>query len=113
MSSRNAYLNMAQREAASVIYRGLRAAADAYADGERLPSTLRSIVRDVLETEPLAEIDYVAVNDPHTLFGIHDITSDPLLLSVVVKIGKPRLLDNCLLPWSLNNRADLTNILGA
>ncbi len=113
LSSRNAYLNMAQREAASVIYRSLRAAADAYADGERMPSTLRGIVRNVLETEPLAQIDYVAVNDPHTLFGIHDTTNDPILLSVVVQIGKPRLLDNCLLPWSLNNRADLTNILGA
>ena len=113
MSSRNAYLNMAQREAAGVIYRALRTTTDAYADGEHLPARLRAIARKVLETEPLAEIDYVAVNDPRTLYGIHDSTNDPLLLSMVVKIGKPRLLDNCLLPWSLNNRDGLTSLLGA
>jgi pantoate--beta-alanine ligase len=112
-SSRNAYLNMAQREAASVIYRALRAASDAYSEGERLPATLRMVARSVIETEPLAEVDYVAINDPRTLFGVHDPTDDPLLLSLVVKIGKPRLLDNCLLPWSLNDRAGLTGILGA
>jgi pantoate--beta-alanine ligase len=113
MSSRNAYLNMAQREAAGVIYRALRKTSDAYDDGERLPANLRSIARSVLETEPLAEIDYVAINDPRTLFGIHDTTDEPMLLSMVVKIGKPRLLDNCLLPWSLNDRAGLTSLLGA
>ena len=113
LSSRNIYLNMAQREAAGVIYRALRATADAYDDGERLPANLRSIARGVLEKEPLAEIDYVAINDPGTLFGIHEPTDDPLLLSMVVKIGKPRLLDNCLLPWSLNDRAGLTSMLGA
>ena len=113
MSSRNAYLNMAQREAAGVIYRAMRTTADAYDRGERLPANLRSIARSVLETEPLAEIDYVAINDPRKLFGIHESSDDPLLLSMVVKIGKPRLLDNCLLPWSLNTRAGLTSLLGA
>jgi pantoate--beta-alanine ligase len=113
MSSRNAYLNMAQREAAGVIYRALRTTADAYIGGERAPAELRAIARAVLESEPLAEIDYVAVNDPHTLFGIHEPTDDPILLSIAVKIGKPRLLDNCLLPWSLNDRAGLTAVLGA
>jgi len=113
LSSRNAYLNMAQREAASVIYRALRTTADAYTDGERLPATLRAIARRVIETEPLAQIDYIAVNDPHSLFGSHEPTNDPLLLSLVVKIGKPRLLDNCLLPWNLNDRAGLSAVLGA
>ncbi len=113
MSSRNAYLNLAQREAASVIYRALRTTADAYANGEREPANLRALAYEVLATEPLAEIDYVAVNDPQTLFGVHDPTDAPLLLSMVVQIGKPRLLDNCLLPWSLNDRAGLTAVLGA
>ena len=114
MSSRNAYLNMAQREAAR---RDLpRAAHDCRRLRRGRASARRSAQRlraSVLETEPLAEIDYVAVNDPRTLFGIHDPTDDPLLLSMVVKIGKPRLLDNCLLPWSLNDRAGLTSLLGA
>jgi pantoate--beta-alanine ligase len=113
LSSRNVYLNMAQREAAGVLYRALRATADAYAGGERLPATLRSTARRVLETEPLAEIEYVAINDPQRLIGVHMATDEPVLLSMAVKIGKPRLLDNCLLPWALNDRAGLTAILGA
>ncbi|MCC6805387.1 MAG: pantoate--beta-alanine ligase [Anaerolineae bacterium] len=113
MSSRNVYLNMAQREAAGVIFRALRTTADAYIGGERQPAELRAIAREVLQSEPLAEIDYVAVNDPRTLFGVHDATDDPMLLSVAVQIGKPRLLDNCLLPWSLNDRSGLTAVLGA
>jgi pantoate--beta-alanine ligase len=113
MSSRNVYLNMAQREAAGVLYRALRATADAYAHGERLPATLRSTARRVLETEPLAEVEYVAINDPQRLIGIHNPTEEPLLLSMAVRIGKPRLLDNCLLPWALNDSAGLTATLGA
>jgi pantoate--beta-alanine ligase len=112
MSSRNGYLNMAQREAAGVLYRALRAASDAYDAGERAPSVLRAVARRVLEAEPLAHVEYVAINDPRTLFGIHEPTDDPLLLSMVVQIGRPRLLDNCLLPWSLNDRAGLTSLLG-
>ncbi len=112
MSSRNAYLTMAQREAASVLYRALRETNEAYEQGERLPAALRSVARRVLASEPLAEVDYVAVNDPHTLFGIHESTDEPILFSLVVKIGQPHLLDNCLLPWSLNDRAGLTKTLG-
>jgi pantoate--beta-alanine ligase len=113
MSSRNVYLDMAQREAASVIYRALRTTADAYLLGERQPAELRAVAREVLRSEPLTEIDYVAVNEPHTLFGVHEPTDDPILLSIAVKFGKVRLLDNCLLPWSLNDHAGLTAVLGA
>src|SRR5690606_18865663 len=103
MSSRNVYLTAEQRQAASVVYRAWRAAADIYAAGERLPSNLRMAARNVLTTEPLAEVEYVAVNDPRSLVGVHDPTDAPLLLSLVARIGKPRLLDNCLLPFALND----------
>lgn len=113
MSSRNAYLNADERKAAAVLHRALRAAADAYDQGERVPATLRTVARNVLESEPLAEVDYVAVNDPHTLIGMHEATDAPMLLSMAVKMGKPRLLDNCLLPYVLNDGAGLTATLGA
>lgn len=112
MSSRNAYLNVDERKAAAVLHRALRAAADAYAGGERVPATLRTVARNVLEAESLAEVDYVAVNDPRTLIGMHEATDAPMLLSMAVKIGKPRLLDNCLLPYTLNDGAGLTATLG-
>ncbi len=113
LSSRNVYLSAAEREAATVLYRSLRAAADAYAQGERTPARLREIIRDVLRAEPLAVVDYIAVTEPYMLRGVHEPTDNPLLVSLVVKIGAPRLLDNCLLPWSLNDRAGLTATLGA
>jgi pantoate--beta-alanine ligase len=113
LSSRNAYLSMAEREAAGVLYRALRTAADAYSAGERLPSALRETALRVLRGEPLADVDYVAVNDPRTLYGMHERTDAPLLLSMVVRVGKPRLLDNCLLPFHLNDREGLTATLGA
>ncbi|MEP7290906.1 MAG: pantoate--beta-alanine ligase [Chloroflexota bacterium] len=113
MSSRNVYLNAEQRRAAGVLHRALAAAAAAYDQGERLPSELRTIAREVLQSEPLAEVEYVAINDPRSLFGVHEASENPLLLSMAVRIGKPRLLDNCLLPWSLNDRAGLTATLGA
>lgn len=113
MSSRNAYLNADERKAAAVLHRALRAAADAYEQGERVPATLRTVARNVLEAEPLAEVDYVAVNDPHTLIGMHEASDAPMLLSLAVKLGKPRLLDNCLLPYALNDGAGLTATLGA
>lgn len=112
LSSRNAYLKPNERQAAAALSWALKAAADAYDEGERSPEELRQIARDVLDDEPLAKVDYVAINDPRTLYGAHDSTDDPLLLSMAVKIGKPRLLDNCLLPYALNSREHLTEILG-
>jgi pantoate--beta-alanine ligase len=112
MSSRNRYLNPEERAAAASIPKALRAAADAYEGGERRPEALRRAVRGVLEAVPGAEIDYIALNDPRTLRGIIEPTERPVLLSLVVKIGRPRLLDNALLPWALNNRESLTRLLG-
>lgn len=112
MSSRNRYLSEHQRRAASVIYRALRAAGDLYAQGERLPKALRLAVQRALLTEPLVEMDYVSAADPRTLHELHEPSESPVLLSLALRVGKTRLLDNCLLPWSLNNRADLTALLG-
>lgn len=112
LSSRNAYLNPDERLAATALYRAMKTAADAYDEGERRPEELRQIARSVLESEPLAEVDYVALNSPQTLYGILKPTEEPILLTMAVRIGTPRLLDNCLLPYSLNNREHLTEILG-
>lgn len=113
LSSRNVYLDAAQRRAAACLYRGLQAAAHRYAEGERHPEALRTAVRTEIEAEPLAQLEYVAVNDPRTLIGQHAISDQPLLLSLAVRFGTTRLLDNCLLPVDLNTRAGLTATLGA
>ncbi|MFN8374622.1 MAG: pantoate--beta-alanine ligase [Anaerolineae bacterium] len=113
MSSRNAYLSEHQRRAASVLNRALQAAGEAYERGERMPKVLRWIVQRELVKEPLIEMDYVSAADARTLQELHDASEAPVLLSLAVRVGRTRLLDNCLLPLPLNNRTDLTAILGA
>ncbi len=112
MSSRNVYLQPDERLAAAALYRSMKAAADRYDEGERSPEALRATALEVLAAEVKARVEYVSLNHPNTLYGIHKPTDDPMLLTMAVKIGKPRLLDNCLLPYALNNREHLSEILG-
>jgi pantoate--beta-alanine ligase len=93
MSSRNTYLDTAEREAATVLHRALGAARDAWEAGERDAGRLRRIMRDVLASEPLARPDYVSVADPDTLAELEVVTGE-VLLSMAVRIGKTRLIDN-------------------
>lgn len=113
LSSRNIYLDPDQRAAAACLYRGLQSASRLYGRGIQHPATLRDAVRAEVMAEPLAQLDYVAVNDPHTLIGVHEISEQPLLLSLAVRFGATRLLDNCLLPFELNTREGLSATLGA
>ena len=70
MSSRNAYLSPAERQAALVLWRALCLAEERLAQGERQGIRLAATLRDVIAQEPLARIDYIAVADPtHTAGG--------------------------------------------
>ncbi len=94
MSSRNVYLSPEQRAAATVLYRALSKAKEAYDAGERNPEALRELVRSTIAAEPLAEIDYVSLADDVTLEEIEERVERPALLSIVVRFGSTRLLDN-------------------
>ena len=96
MSSRNVYLGPEQRKAATVLYRSLNAAKDAYANGERSAEKLRQIMREVLTSEPLAEVQYVSCAGYDTLEELETV-SDKALLSMAVFVGKTRLIDNMVL----------------
>jgi pantoate--beta-alanine ligase len=96
MSSRNVYLDPEQRKAATVLYRALNAASDAYESGERDAETLRQIMRDILAAEPLAQIQYVSCAEYDTLEEL-DVIKRKALLSMAVFIGKTRLIDNLVL----------------
>jgi pantoate--beta-alanine ligase len=93
LSSRNAYLSAAERTAAGVLFRSLRAAAEAFAAGTRQAEALRQIMRAVLASEPLAHPHYVSVADPETLQELQGEESGALL-SMAVSIGKTTLIDN-------------------
>jgi len=95
MSSRNAYLNPEQRQAATVLVRALRAAETTFIHGERDAGVLRQIMADTIDAEPLARQQYVSCADPATL---HELEGpiERALLSMAVYVGKTRLIDNFL-----------------
>lgn len=94
LSSRNSYLTPEQRAAAPVLYRALCAARDRHAEGERDAESLRAAMRAVLATEPLAAVDYVSAADAETLRECEGAVSGAVLLSMAVRIGRARLIDN-------------------
>jgi pantoate--beta-alanine ligase len=96
MSSRNAYLSPDERRAATILYRALCAARDAFQRGERDGETLRVVMRQVLTQEPRAVVEYVSAADPLTLQEL-DVVQDHVLVSMAVRIGTTRLIDNFLL----------------
>lgn len=96
MSSRNVYLDPEQRKAATVLYRSLRTAKEAYENGERNAEQLRQVMKDVLASEPLAQTQYVSCADYDTLEEL-DTVMGKTLLSMAVFLGKTRLIDNFVL----------------
>jgi pantoate--beta-alanine ligase len=93
LSSRNVHLSPEQRTAAPVLRRALVAARDRWAAGERSAETLRDAMWEVLTSEPLADPEYVSVADGRTLSELERVDG-PALLSLAVRFGETRLIDN-------------------
>ncbi|HTC80566.1 MAG TPA: pantoate--beta-alanine ligase [Acidimicrobiia bacterium] len=94
MSSRNRNLSPAQREAATVIHRGLRAGAElVVAGGERDAGRLRRVVANVLTTEELVRLEYAEVVAADTLAPL-DVLDGDVLVAVAARVGDVRLIDN-------------------
>jgi pantoate--beta-alanine ligase len=93
MSSRNGNLSYEERVAARVLYRALSRANDLAAEGERNANTLRAAIVAILAEEPLATVDYVSIAHPQTLTELNTLTG-PSLVSLAVRIGQTRLIDN-------------------
>ncbi|WP_116113948.1 pantoate--beta-alanine ligase [Austwickia chelonae] len=101
LSSRNAYLAGAERQAALCLSRALWAVDEAWRAGERGAECLRRLGESVISAEPLADLSYFSVADPDTLVEIPDgvmVDADRgALVSTAVRIGAPTLLDNVVL----------------
>ena len=98
MSSRNSYLNHDERRAAAVVYRALMAAQDLHGAGERQADALRNAMNATIAQEPLVSgIDYVSVADVETLLEVEGATPAGAMVSLAVRLGPTRLLDNIIL----------------
>lgn len=96
MSSRNAYLSPEERSSALCLHRGLAAAKAAFDDGERAAGQLLAIITAVIAAENSVAVDYIELRDGLTLEPVTQADSNTLA-AVAVRIGKTRLIDNCIL----------------
>ncbi len=96
MSSRNAYLNPDERQAALVLYQALSLAQQLWSQGEKDAEQIRQEIIALIQKQPLADIDYVSIADNETLDEL-DTVKSPALVLLAVRIGKTRLIDNIVL----------------
>ncbi len=93
-SSRNTYLNPEERQKALVLHKALTKGEEMVRGGEKDVKTVVKAVTDIIESEPLARVDYVEIVDWNELQKI-DTIDGPILTAVAVYIGeKVRLIDN-------------------
>ena len=96
LSSRNSYLSPKERKAASVIPLSLREAAEAFRGGLKDSRAIIDKVKKIIEKEPVCRVEYVKVTDPETLGDVESAVEGSLL-SVAVRVGRARLIDNATL----------------
>ncbi len=93
MSSRNTYLNPEERKQAAVLYQALTLAQKLYGEGERDAAAIRKQMTALIQQQPLADIDYISIAAAETLDELDELK--PLtLISMAVRIGDTRLIDN-------------------
>lgn len=96
MSSRNVYLDKARRRDALGLYRGLMAAREAFASGERSHAALQAKLKAVISRHAGLDLQYGDVVDPKTLLPTDPVPSDAVGI-VAAMCGSTRLIDNHIL----------------
>jgi len=95
ISSRNALLLERERRAAAVLHRALVAGADAVAAGVRAVNEVEKVMRGVVSSEPLVELEYAVAVREASLEPVGDVAPGTRLL-IAARIGRIRLIDNVL-----------------
>lgn len=95
-SSRNTYLSAEERKAALILSKSIALGKKMAEDGEKDTTTIVNAMTKLIETEPLAKIDYVKAVDGLTMQQIKEVKK-PMLVAIAVYIGKTRLIDNFIL----------------
>ena len=92
-SSRNTYLSKEERKAAVILHKGLLRGEELVKAGEKSAATVKQAITEIIESEPLAKIDYVEIVNFDNIETIETIDGS-ILAAVAVYIGKTRLIDN-------------------
>ena len=92
-SSRNTYLSKEERKAAVILHKGLLRGEELVKAGEKSAATVKQAITEIIESEPLAKIDYVEIVNFDNIETIETINGS-ILAAVAVYIGKTRLIDN-------------------
>ena len=92
-SSRNTYLSKEERKAAVILHKGLLRGEELVKAGKKNAATVKQAITEIIESEPLAKIDYVEIVNFDNIETIETIDGS-ILAAVAVYIGKTRLIDN-------------------
>ncbi|MBM7871711.1 pantoate--beta-alanine ligase [Clostridium pascui] len=92
-SSRNKYLSLEERAAATILNKSLMKSKEFLENGEISAEVIKSKIKAEIDSELLAKIDYIEIVDKYTLEPVRDIKSS-ILIAIAVFIGNTRLIDN-------------------
>jgi pantoate--beta-alanine ligase len=96
MSSRNNYLNPEERKSACCLKKSLDLADKLFQDGTTDASVITGAVESLIRNHAFTDIDYISLCDPLTLEDLETLGEENLL-ALAVRVGKTRLIDNCLI----------------
>lgn len=92
-SSRNVYLSTEERKAATILNKSLSKAKTLIENGEKSSEVIINQIKETINSEPLARIDYVEVVDSLSMEKVKYIEKS-VLVAMAVYIGETRLIDN-------------------
>ena len=92
-SSRNTYLSVEERNAATILNKSLTLAKEKIQAGERDSAVIIKLIEEIINSEKLARVDYIEVVDSLSMEKVERIEK-AVLVAIAVFIGKTRLIDN-------------------
>lgn len=92
-SSRNTYLSPEERKAALVLSKAVFHGEEMVKNGEKKADVILTEMKQIIEAEPLAKIDYVEMVDADSIETVEEVKGR-VLVAMAVYIGKTRLIDN-------------------
>jgi pantoate--beta-alanine ligase len=96
LSSRNSYLTSGERREATALSTALRAAHQAWREGETHASELESRMRHSLKMSPGVRLEYIAVAEPTALAPVDQVDANTVV-ALAARLGRTRLIDNIIL----------------